>query len=495
MPKAVILQNGQRTVQTFQLPAPLSALLTDLPQPCGGRGFCGSCRVRVTGKVSAPTAQERSRLTAAQLRDGVRLACQVTALGDITVTRQSGGSVEKTDAAEPALQKPLGTSYGFTVDLGTTTLWAALYDLRTGRRVASASAANPQRIMGADVLTRMEYAMQGHGGELSRAVQHALFDLCAGLLMQARLAPNDADAAVLVGNTAMLYLLLDLDPTSIALSPFRSETCFGDFYPADFLPVRRGTKVYIPRCISAFLGADAAAAALACGMDRNCRRMLADLGTNGEILLRDGDRFLGCSCAAGPAFEGVGLACGMPATAGTVSSVLLSGGQTVYETVDHKPPVGICGSGYADWIACLRKIGKLQKDGTLESDRVYLADTPLYITQQDVRAFQLAKSAVRTGMQILLDEAGCTLPDSLDIAGSFGTALRVRSVAQIGLIPPPTAPIARAVGNAAGTGAAMILLDERCMQRVHDLAAQTITVQLADRADFNDRLCQYLTLE
>ena len=333
MNKAIILQNGQRTVRTFQAPAPLTALLPDLPQSCGGRGFCGQCRVRIAGKAAAPTEAERTRLSAAQLRDGIRLACQVTLLDDATVTLPSKNTAKKADAAAPECKKPLGTSYGFAVDLGTTTMWAALYDLQSGRCIASASAANPQSRAGADVLTRMEYAMQGHGGELCRLVQHALFDLCAALLMQARLAPGDVDAAVLVGNTAMLYLLLGSDPSSIAMSPFQSETLFGDFYPADFLPVRRGTKLFIPRCISAFLGADAVAAALACGLDRNSRRMLADLGTNGEILLRYGDTVSGCSCAAGPAFEGVGLSCGMPAADGAIRTVLLSGGQFVYETI------------------------------------------------------------------------------------------------------------------------------------------------------------------
>ncbi|MBQ7547033.1 MAG: DUF4445 domain-containing protein [Clostridia bacterium] len=494
MNKAIIVQNGIRIERSFQAPAPLSALLPDFPQPCGGRGFCGNCRIRVQGKVSAPTAEERTRLSVDQLKDGVRLACQVTALGDVSVFIKTSQSLTKADAIVPQLRKPLGSSYGFAIDLGTTTLWAALYNLQNGECIASACAANPQRRMGADVLSRMDYAMQHGGIELSRLVRHALYDLCAQLLMQSCLAPNDVDAAVLVGNTAMLYLLLERNPRSIAMSPFQCDTLFGGFYPADFLPVCRGTKIYIPPCISAFLGTDAVAAAIVCGMDTSCSRMLADLGTNGEILLRCDDVLCGCSCAAGPAFEGVGLSCGMAAAEGAVCSVMLSGGQMLYDTIGKKPPTGISGSGYIDFIACLRKSGKLKKDGTLESDRIYLADTPLYITQQDIRTFQLAKSAVRTGMEYLLDAVPDKQAVELTIAGSFGTALRMQSAVQIGLIPTQIASHAHTAGNAAGTGAAMILLDESCIPRAHSIAAQTKTVQLTQEADFNDRLCHYLEL-
>lgn len=494
MSKAIIVQNGKRVERMFQAPAPLSALLPDFPHPCGGLGLCGKCRIRVQGKVSEPTAEERTRLSADQLKDGIRLACQVSALGDITVFLQTDHTLQKAQAFAPQLRKPLGNSYGLAIDLGTTTLWAALYNLQNGACIASACASNPQRRIGADVLTRMDYAMQHGGIELSRLVRHALYDLCAQLLMQSCLAPNDVDAAVLVGNTAMLYLLLERNPRSIAMSPFQCDTHFGDYYAADFLPVRRGSKVYIPPCISAFLGADAVAAAIACEMDTACRRMLADLGTNGEILLRFDDILCGCSCAAGPAFEGAGLSCGMAAAEGAVRSVMLSGGRTLYDTIGQKPPTGISGSGYIDWIACLRKSGKLKKDGTLESDRIYLADTPLYITQQDIRTFQLAKSAVRTGMDYLLDYVPEKQTVDLAVAGSFGSALRMHSAEQIGLIPTQSVSRIHAVGNAAGTGAAMMLLDDSCIARACSHAAQTQTVQLTQETDFHDRLCQYLEL-
>ena len=495
MNKAVIIQNGIRRVISFSAPQFLNALLPDQPQPCGGKGFCGHCRVRVRGRVSAPTEAESARLTSSQLADGIRLACQTQALGDVTITVRGQAQTFKASTHDVPIQKPLGTRFGFAIDLGTTTLYTALYDLKTGTRCGEASAANPQTHWGADVLSRLEQAMNGHQNELSRRIRHALFDLCAQLLIGAHLAPSDVDAAVLVGNTAMLYLLFDLNPSSISCAPFRCETLFGAFYAADFLPVRAGTKVFVPRCISAFLGADTVAAALFSGMQRTDSRILADLGTNGEILLRAGNKLYGCSCAAGPAFEGVGLECGMPYTDGAVCSAFLSGGQLIYKTCANAAPAGICGSGYTDWIACLRKTGDLQKDGTLKSTRVYLTHTPLYITQKDVRAFQLAKSAVRTAIEILLDRSGGAEIHALDIAGSFGASLRVRSAAAIGLVPPQLLCVTHAVGNAAAAGAAMLLLDDTLPQTAADLAAQVEPVSLADQPDFQDRLCQNLSLE
>ena len=330
MSKLILNQNGVRRKIDFSSPTPLSTVLDMLPHPCGGKGFCGKCRVRIMGKISAPTAAERTMLSREQLRDGVRLACQVTLNGDAQVTVADTAAPAKATSSDVPRKKPLGEKYGLSIDLGTTTICAAVFDLQTGKRCTEGSAANPQARYGADVLSRVESAIQGNGNELSRCIRHALFDLCAQVMMTAKLAPGDVDAAVLVGNTAMLYLLFGLDPTGISTSPFQCDTLFGDFYPADFLPVRRGTKVFVPRCISAFLGADAAAAALACGLHRPGDRMVADLGTNGEILLRSGNELLGCSCAAGPAFEGVGLSCGSPAVDGAVRSVLLSGGRTVY---------------------------------------------------------------------------------------------------------------------------------------------------------------------
>lgn len=496
MPEAVVYQNGKLLRrQLFDAPCLLSQLAQTLPQPCAGKGYCGKCRVQARGSLSRPTAAERAKLTAKELAAGYRLACQAAATGNVQLYLPQPAAPEKAPAAPVDAVRPLGSEYGFVLDLGTTTLSAALYHLPSGKLCGQCSMANPQIIYGADVLSRMERATQGDGERLSTLVRHALFDICASLLAGARLAPNDADAAVLVGNTAMLYLLFGHDTTPLCTAPFACDTRFGAFYPADFLPIKRGSQLYIPRCISAFLGADTTSAILGSALTRGGTRLLADLGTNGEMILHDAGSLYGCSCAAGPAFEGVGLSCGMPAVDGAVQTVMLSGGYYAFRTRGDTPPKGFCGSGIVDMIACMTRSGAMQRDGRInESDRFYLADTPLYLSQQDVRAFQLAKSAVRCGLETLCGRASHSV-DSLALAGTFGNALHIPSAVQIGLIPPTLHNKTEAVGNAAGTGGAMLLLDRSKIAESEAIAERTETIPLAELPDFSDMLCRYTALE
>ena len=196
MSKLILNQNGVRRKIDFSSPTPLSTVLDMLPHPCGGKGFCGKCRVRIMGKISAPTAAERTMLSREQLRDGVRLACQVTLNGDAQVTVADTAAPAKATSSDVPRKKPLGEKYGLSIDLGTTTICAAVFDLQTGKRCTEGSAANPQARYSADVLSRVESAIQGNGNELSRCIRHALFDLCAQVMMTAKLAPGDVEAEV-----------------------------------------------------------------------------------------------------------------------------------------------------------------------------------------------------------------------------------------------------------------------------------------------------------
>ena len=496
MPEAKLIQNGTVLQSvTFDAPCRLSDVSPLLPQPCGGKGYCGKCRVHVRGDVSRMTAAEHEKLTKPERTQGIRLACQAMAKGNVTITLPDTGSAVKAGTAAVTAVKPMGSRYGFVLDLGTTTISAALYHLPTGKLCGQKTAANPQIFDGADVLTRLDCAVHGDAKRLSVSVQHALFDLCAALLMEQKIAPNDADAAVLVGNTSMLYLLLGIDPSSLAVAPFRCDTSFGDFYNADFLPVLKGTKLYVPPCISAFLGADTTAAVLGSELHTHEGTILADLGTNAEMVLHTGEKYYGCSCAAGPAFEGVGLSCGMPAVSGAVHTVRLSGGYYSFETVDHVPPKGFCGSGTVDILACMLRDGSLQPDGKLTgSDRFYLADTPLYISQQDIRAVQLAKAAVRTGLEVLRQQTNSAI-NALSLAGSFGTFLHLPSAVRVGLIPPIFADKSTVCGNAAAVGGAMLLTDSGKIRLAEQIAQATKTIPLADFPEFQDTLYQYMALE
>lgn len=493
MNKAIILQNGQQHIRYFEAPCLLSELLTDfsVAHPCGGKGTCRKCRVEAVGDLSEPTAAE-----SAVLGSNVRLCCQTLALGDVTITLSDTKTWNKSSASNHlAAVHPLGKKFGFVVDLGTTTVSAALYDQTTAKPCAQTVFPNPQSAFGADVLSRLHAAMHGKASLLSQSVQNALHAACSALLQNTGLSSADVDAAVLTGNTAMLYLLFEQDPACISVSPFRCETRFGDFYDADFLPLCAGTKVFVPHCISAFLGADILTASLASHVWDEGVHLLADLGTNGEILLqKDGD-VLGCSCAAGPAFEGAGLECGMPAVDGAIESVKLFGGKLLPKIHGNANAMGICGSGLIDLIACLRKMHILTPDGLLTcGDRYIIEGTDVYLTQADIRAFQLSKSAIRTGMDLLLREAGVQKPDCVEIAGTFGTHLSLPSAKAVGLLGNFPQNAVSAIGNAASTGAAMLLLDNRLIRDCAEKSTKIRSVQLTEHREFNALLLQNLML-
>ena len=251
---------------------------------------------------------------------------------------------------------------------------------------------------------------------------------------------------------------------------------------------RCGVRVSLPRCISAFVGADLTTALLASGLWKQAgTALLADIGTNGEVILCRNGAFSCCSTAAGPAFEEAGLSLGMAGKAGAVDHVTVSGGLLVPHVIGEGAPAGICGSGVVDAIAALLRLEQLDETGLLDPDPAVIAG-PVVLTQQDVRMVQLAKSAVCAGIRTLTKAAGLSLEQvgALAIAGGFGSFLNLESAGAIGLIPPELVPKARTLGNAALTGAAMLLLNRDFAAFSAALAEQAETVELSTDARFQE---------
>ena len=382
---------------------------------------------------------------------------RVTAAGDGAVTqictRGEARAVERLD--------PMFAALGAAVDIGTTTLAAQLYD-RDGL-LATAAAPNPQRSFGADVISRIGRSMEGDSPALANCVRQAIAGLLRTLCGQAGRRSEEIDALVLTGNTAMLHLLCGLDVSPLAAAPFQAEERFGRYLPAAELdlPCAPGALAYLPRCMSAFVGADITTALLASGICAGREtRMLTDIGTNGEIALWHQGRLSCCSTAAGPAFEGANLSQGMQGAPGAIDHAWVADGALEVHTIGEAAPAGICGSGVADVLAGLLELGRLDETGLLnEGDDAWPLAPGVAITQGDIRQVQLAKSAVRAGIETLLARAGLA-PDALAelaIAGGFGSYLSLDSAAAIGLIPPELKPRCRVLGNAALAGAAMLL--------------------------------------
>lgn len=484
MPELIVNGKSCRTAREVLLGESLAAAGFPVPQPCGGGGRCGKCRVTARGALSPVTEQERLHLTEDELAGGVRLACQAVVQGDceVCLSREGEAAVQIGGQRQAKAARPAFRMLGASIDVGTTTLAGRLY-APDGTCLASAGLRNPQSRWGADVISRIQASMEGARDELAASVRGAIVELCGELARRAGADPGQIDGAVIDGNTAMLYLLTGAAPDALSRAPFEADRLFGCELGAEELglPFAVGARVYLPCCASAFLGADTTAAVLACGLCGSPEtRLLADVGTNGEIALWHGGVLLCCSTAAGPAFEGAGLSMGMQGGEGAIDRVFLQGATLRAHVIGGGVPRGVCGSGVVDAMACLLQTGALDETGLLEDDPAPVAGN-VSLSQQDVRMVQLAKSAICAGIRTLAQRAGVSLTEvsELLVAGGFGSTLDWSNAGLIGLIPRELAARARSVGNAALDGAAMLLLDVSLRAESEAAAREARTVELS----------------
>ncbi len=409
-------------------------------------------------------------------------------------------------AVAPAGVSPLGLA----VDIGTTKLAAYLVDLASGETLGSAGVMNPQIAYGEDVLARIAYAMEGEDQtrELQRVLVGGLDDLACELCTQAGRDSADVVEAVLVGNTCMHHLVLGLPVSQLGLAPYVPALADSYDLKARELGLRlaSGANVHLLPNIAGFVGADHVAMLLATGL-HEAREITVglDIGTNTEISLAVDGRLLSCSCASGPAFEGAHIHDGMRAAPGAVEWVRLDGERVEYQTIDEAPPVGICGSGVLDGVAELRRIGVLGANGAMKAGshpRVRTTgnvpefllvpageqESPrdLVITRKDVNEIQLAKGAIRAGIEVLLGEVGLETEqvERVVVAGAFGTYLDVGSALAVGMFPPLPRERFVQVGNAAGMGAKLALVSRRCRRVAEEIARRVEYVELTTHPRF-----------
>ncbi|MGC9400146.1 MAG: ASKHA domain-containing protein [Anaerolineae bacterium] len=400
---------------------------------------------------------------------------------------------------------------GLAVDVGTTKMAGYLVDLGSGRTLAQAGCMNPQIAYGEDVVSRIAYANehpQGRG-ELQTRLIEGLNALTASLCAEIGVAPQHLVEAVVVGNTAMHHLFAGLPVRQLGEAPYLAAVSESLDICARHLglTLAPGAKVYLPPNIAGYVGADHVAMLLATGAWQAERPTVAlDIGTNTEISLIVDGRVLSCSCASGPAFEGAHIHAGMRAAPGAVEHVSIIEGEVHVQTIEGKPPVGICGSGILDAVAALRKAGIINRAGRLQTahprvrpwegrDAFLLVPAPetghghdLWVTRRDVNEIQLAKGAIRAGVEVLLREAGLTADElaAFIVAGAFGTYLDVGSAVEVGMFPPLPLSRFRQVGNAAGAGARQMLISARRRAQVAALVEQVEYVELTTHPAFTD---------
>ena len=423
-----------------------------------------------------------------------------------------------------------GRLYGLAIDLGSTTIAAHLTDLRNGAVLASAGAMNPQIRFGEDLMSRVSYAMMNPGGaaDMTRAVRAALDALATSLAEEAGLEPRQIVETVFVCNPVMHHLLLGIDPVELGQAPFALATSGPlDLAAAelDLDAINPAARTYVLPCIAGHVGADAAAVALAEEPDRSKDLVLVvDVGTNAEILLGDESRVLACSSPTGPAFEGAQISSGQRAAPGAIERVeidpetkeprfkvigcdLWSDEPAFAEATAATGITGICGSGIIEAVAELRLAGLLDKAGLMGSagqtgtprmipegrTHSYVLhdgradDGPLVtVTQGDIRAIQLAKSALYAGARLLMDEMGVDKVDRVVLAGAFGAHISPRHAMVLGMIPDAPLDKVTSAGNAAGTGARVALCDIGARARVEDLVGRIHKVETAIEPRFQE---------
>jgi uncharacterized 2Fe-2S/4Fe-4S cluster protein (DUF4445 family) len=444
--------------------------------------------------------------------------------GNWTVTaavRQEADGARLVDLWPGFRETPL---HGFAIDLGSTTIAAHLCALDDGRVVGSAGIMNPQIRFGEDLMSRVSHAMMNPGGavEMTAIVRAALDDLMAQLLKEAGLEPRDAVEAVIVCNPVMHHLLLGIDPVELGQAPFALATSDALSIPPGALGlagINPGGQVHLLPCVAGHVGADAAAVALAVRPDRqDALTLVVDVGTNAEILLGDRTRMLACSSPTGPAFEGAQISSGQRAAPGAIERVRIDPvtkvprvrviGCDVWSDAQGFDVIvtGICGSGIIEAVAEMRMAGLLDASGLIGSaaqtgsDRciadgrthAYILhdarpDGPLVtVTQGDIRAIQLAKSALYAGARLLMDERGVDVVDQVVLAGAFGAHISPLHAMVLGMVPDAPLAAVRSAGNAAGTGARIALCNRTSRAEVQELVARITKVETAVEPRFQE---------
>jgi uncharacterized 2Fe-2S/4Fe-4S cluster protein (DUF4445 family) len=429
--------------------------------PCGGRGECGGCRVRVLEGYLAASEEDVAVLGEERVAAGWRLACRGHADADATIEVEEWRHPILGDETPFAFTPREGL--GVAVDLGTTTIVAQLVDLATGAVLGVESALNAQARHGSDLMSRIEAATAG--APLEEIVRRQVGGLVAALLDGGEVPPERVARVVLVGNTAMHHLFGGLDVSPLAAYPFETPRPGALRFRASELgwPRAGAAEIVFLPCLGGFVGSDVLGGIRAVGLDHaEAPAGLLDLGTNGEIVVAAGERLYCASAAAGPAFEGARISCGMRAAAGAISAVEAVAGRLVGRVLGGGPARGICGSGLVDAVARGLDLGLVEPGGRLAGGaRSLELQDGVALTQRDVRELQLAKGALAVGLRLLCARAG-TDPARLarlSLAGAFGNYVSRESARRIGLLDAPLERVASA-GNAALLGAKLALFDD-----------------------------------
>jgi uncharacterized 2Fe-2S/4Fe-4S cluster protein (DUF4445 family) len=502
----------------------------DIMATCGGRGRCRSCRIKLfRGTATDPGVADISQLSSDEIGEGYRLACQCYPQSDsrysitppthetsFQILTETGEWQDLLDSIDPAGENV--TSYGIAFDIGTTTVVGYLTNLETGATLACVSGLNPQTVFGGDLISRIGFAAEKktHVKKLHQRIVTFMNDLSERACDQAGISRADICKVTLVGNTCMHHLFLGIDPTPLGSAPYDPVLREARQCPARECGLRlhEHAQVYTLPIIAGFVGADTVAMIMASQLDSRPGNTIAvDIGTNAEVVLKTDRGLNACSSPAGPALEGGQIHDGMRAAFGAIDRVSADR-DIVISTIGDAPALGICGSGLIDVVAVLLDLGIISKTGRLlvQPDRplpdaiaarlrhddngspefalVWAADSgnhlDIVLSQGDIRQLQLAKAAIMSGVQTLLQQGNLERSDidAFLLAGGFGNYINIRNARRIGLLPDLANERIHFIANAAGLGAQMALLSDRCRRKAEKIAVETQHLSLAGLPGF-----------
>ncbi len=474
-----------------------------LPADCGGIGRCGKCRVRFTEGAPEACEGDLEIFSAEEIAEGWRLACMAEVSEPFSVCWDQGedeilaetgfyAGKEAGAGSEPAGSEGAdagadgeagaGGACKVAVDIGTTTIAVSLVD-GAGRILQTVTSVNHQRSFGADVISRMQASNEGKGPQLMKSVNDDL----DRMIRQLGADPETVET-IIAGNTTMEHLLQGLPCDSLGVAPYT---------PVDISMHRVGNRLILPG-ISTFVGADIVSGIIACGMDQSDKiNILVDLGTNGEMAIGSRDRILVTSTAAGPAFEGGNISCGVAGIPGAVDTVTITDGEASYTTIGGKDPVGLCGTGVLEVTYELLKNELVDETGLMDDeyfDDGYPVAEGVIFENKDVREIQLAKAAIRAGLECLIEAFGADYDDigQLWLAGGFGQKINLEKAAGIGLLPEELLEKCTAVGNSSLAGAVQLAGDPGLADRFEAVSSSAEEISLADSVAFNNYYMEYM---
>jgi len=483
---------------------------------CGGRGICGKCRVQIIeGETSPVTAVEQAQLTSLEISKGIRFACQTKMLSNSIVSfpfLQECAEVTLNNIGTELSPFPLSDSgpLGIAIDLGTTTITALLVDLASARTMGALSTFNPQVVYGSDIMSRISYALEQGGSKLQESILLTLNYIIKRLIPDARKVTE----ITIVGNSAMHHLLLGLPVSQLGAYPYTPVQKEHLTIEAKKVGLHAAGDacVHLLPLVGGFIGSDHVAMILATGIDKTEKTMIGlDIGTNTEIVLAHHGVLRSASCASGPAFEGGHIRHGMSALSGAIDQVSIDNAMASVHTIGNVPPLGLCGSGVLAAISELLKNGLVDPHGLLTAlpgtsgngnTRKFIlvpaeksgTGEPITFTQKDIQEVQLAKSAIRAGIETLLAEAqiGWGDLDEITLTGGFSQHHTIESLMRIGIFPLLDRNTFRILGNAAVTGAILATVSPTYRERATQIASCILPLELATHPHFRRNFTRWL---